>query len=100
MRNLRSENFRKFLPVFFSGLLLIMTCVPSSAQTTKKPANFPACEDDSEILMGDKVLQNNVWKRDTGGVQCVFPGLFSGFPVAGTEEYESEQVVASWMWNW
>jgi len=62
--------------------------------------SFTACEDYYEVVLGNKVLQNNIWKRDSDGVQCVFPGLFSGLPFVGTEGDESAKVVASWMWDW
>lgn len=62
-------------------------------------ATFAGCDDNSEGQIGDKVLQNNVWDRDSTGTQCVFQGLFGGLPVSHSTAAD-HVAIASWMWNW
>jgi hypothetical protein len=93
----------KAVVVLFSALFLVAAGGQSSAQTMVNGStreSFTACEDNSEVALGEKVLQNNVWNRDSDGVQCVFPGLFSGLPVSSAEGNDPAKAVSSWMWNW
>jgi hypothetical protein len=90
------------LAVLFSALFIVAADGQSSAQTMINGStreSFTACEDNSEVALGEKVLQNNVWNRDSTGVQCVFPGLFSGLPVSGPEG-PAAKAVSSWIWSW
>jgi hypothetical protein len=95
---------RLILSLIFSALFLVAAgCSKAFAQTPiNGPARegFSACENNSEFVLGDKVLANNVWNRDSDGEQCVFPGLFSGLPVSGAEESDAAKAVSSWIWNW
>ena len=86
---------RMFVTILLGPCLAVVACngsprAPHVQTPTPSPEPLVACEDYERIVVGDYVLNNNVWNKGerTDYTQCVFA------------QGDAPPTAMGWHWNW